>query len=279
MKSSESRLTAQLIMIEVLGTGLFLLLLGACVIICRKFVKKSLKECTVLITNGDSALSHELSTQLARVHNCHVVLISNKKSSALNRADDNGRANSLVSTYQCNVLDNAELAKLAQTMDDNFGGVDLVIQNNSLTKSISSNDCANFIDYTSNGIRETINLLMHFIPKMKYSSRGHFVSIQSNGRGVKPYLETNSEINALLRDLTVDFPISDLPDNKPKISSVIFKKQKCDNSQLSNGDDLMLNQREIAEAIINGIEYQQSVIRVSDRRSLIGYIWKMFKTK
>lgn len=119
---------------------------------------------------------------------------------------------------------------------------------------------------------------MHFIPKMKYSSRGHFVSIQSNGKGVQPYLETNSEINALLRHLTVDFPISDLPDNKPKISSVIFKQQKCDNSQLSN-DDLMLNRREIVEAIINGIEYQQSVIRVSDRRSLIGYICNMFKTK
>jgi len=266
-------------MIEVLGTGLFLLLLGACVIICRKFVKKPLKECTVLITNGDSDLSYELSTQLARVHNCHVVLITNGRTSTPNRTNGNGRPiNSLISMHQCNVLDNAELAKLAQMMDDNFGGVDLVIQNNSLITTSPSNDCAHFIDSTSNGILETINLLMHFIPKMKYSSRGHFVSIQSNGKGVTPYLETNAEINTLLRHLTVDFPISDLPDSKPKISSVIFKQQQCDNSQLSD-DELMLNQREIVESIINGIEYQQAVIRVSDRRSLIGYICKMFKAK
>lgn len=56
------------------------------------------------------------------------------------------------------MLDNGELAKVAQMMEDNFGGVDLVIQNNSLAKSTSSNDCASFIDSTSNSIRETINV-------------------------------------------------------------------------------------------------------------------------
>lgn len=114
---------------------------------------------------------------------------------------------------------------------------------------------------------------------MKYSTRGHFVSIQYSGKGVRPHLETNSEVNALMRHLTGDFPIADaLPNNKPKISTVIFNQQYCDSSQL-NTNNLMLNQQEIVESIINGIEYQQSVIRVSDRRSLIGYVCKLIKAK
>lgn len=113
---------------------------------------------------------------------------------------------------------------------------------------------------------------------MKYSSRGHFVCIQSNGKNRKPYLNSISDINTLIQHLTYDFPESHIfTDNKPRTSSIIFNEPKRDINLSSN--NLSLSWQEIATAIINGIEYQQSIIYISNRRSLIGYIYKIFQNK
>lgn len=127
------------------------------------------------ITNGDSELSQEMAEQLSSNHNCHVVLVvsgENKchhqqdkvdKVAISSSSDGNDGHELLISRFQCNILDNAELGKLAQKLDDNFGGVDLVIVNDSPAISNSSNeqdlaDCLNFIDNTSNNIRTVLNV-------------------------------------------------------------------------------------------------------------------------
>lgn len=134
---------------------------------------------------------------------------------------------------------------------------------------------------------------MHFIPKMKYSTRGHFVSIHTHPIAAKSFIDTNSEINIFLRHLTQDFPTSYiLADNKPKISTVFIKQQNSDNRLINNNDkynsnkmfnqlhrNVQINRQEIAAAIINGIEYQQKIIQISDRRSLIGHITQLLATK
>lgn len=117
---------------------------------------------------------------------------------------------------------------------------------------------------------------MHFVPKMKYSTRGHFVSIQPSSKAARRFLDSNSEIHSLIKHLTVDFPISEaFPDNKPKMSTVIYKEHKSD----SNLNIVNLKRQKIAREIIEGIEYQRMIIRLSDKTSLIDSIFKYVRAK
>lgn len=121
------------------------------------------------ITNGESDLSSELSQQLLREHNCHVILVTSSSSqtnaTAKGQSTRGTSKDSRITKYSCNILNNIELAKLTQWLDDEYGGIDVVIENNSDLKSNqptggkkTDDDCIRFIDDTSNNIRSTINV-------------------------------------------------------------------------------------------------------------------------
>lgn len=119
---------------------------------------------------------------------------------------------------------------------------------------------------------------MNFIPVLRHSTRrGHFVSIQSEASGARPFLETSPEIRELIRNLNVD------ADNaKPGmstelcVSTVVFNENKSDNKLFKK---LELNLCEIAGTIIEGIQSEKQLVVVSERRSLINYFLKLIKLK
>lgn len=123
-----------------------------------------------------------------------------------------------------------------------------------------------------------IQLLIHFIPALRHSERrGHFVTIQSDASGARPFLETSPEIRELIRNLNVD------EDNmKPRVpnelclSTVVYNGNKSDNKLFKK---LELNLCEIAGRIIGGIQSEKQVVVVSERRSLINYLLKLIKFK
>lgn len=123
-----------------------------------------------------------------------------------------------------------------------------------------------------------MQLLIHFIPSLRHSTRrGHFVTIQSEANGARPFLETSPEIKELIQNLNVD------EDNmKPRIpnelclSTVMYDDNTSDNKLFKK---LELNLCEIAGTIIKGIESEKQVVVVSKRRSLINYFLKLIKFK
>ena len=95
-------------------------------------------------------------------HNCHVILVKGKTNNDL----ENTQSESIqpqsagISVLHCDILDNADLERLSQTVQDTFNGIDIVIDNatKSVFEAINKDDCRAFIDGTSAQLRTTINV-------------------------------------------------------------------------------------------------------------------------
>lgn len=65
-----------------------------------------------------------------------------------------------ISVLHCDILDNDDLERLSQTVQNSFNGIDIVVDN--ATKGIfntaKTDDCRAFIDCTSEKLRTTINV-------------------------------------------------------------------------------------------------------------------------
>lgn len=67
-----------------------------------------------------------------------------------------------ITTLHCNVLDNADLEKLGDTIQESFGGADIVIDNGiSNILNTTNQDCGTFVDLTSERLRATINVSIY----------------------------------------------------------------------------------------------------------------------
>lgn len=124
----------------------------------------------------------------------------------------------------------------------------------------------------------SLQLLIHFIPALRHSTRrGHFVTIQSEAGGARPFLETSPEIKELIRNLHVDGDhVKPRMPNELCLSTVVYNDNKSDNKLFKK---LELNLCEIAGRIISGIQSEKQVVVVSERRSLINYLLKLIKFK
>lgn len=127
-------------------------------------------------------------------------------------------------------------------------------------------------------VKFALQLLINFIPTLKTSTRrGHYVTIQSEASGARPFLETSPEIKELIRNLNVDedFMKPRIP-NELCLSTVVYNDNKSDNKLFKK---LELNLCEVAGTIIKAIQSEKQVVVVSERRSLINYFLKLIKFK
>lgn len=113
---------------------------------------------------------------------------------------------------------------------------------------------------------------MHFIPILRKSNRGHFVTIQSNEYDAEAYVKSTSEISKLIKH-------NDGGQNELKLSTIIYQKRKTTNNYFKNLSILDLSLCEIANSIIVGIEKNRKFVNVNDQRSLINLIFNMIKIK
>ncbi|XP_055297186.1 uncharacterized protein LOC129565893 [Sitodiplosis mosellana] len=291
MPSGDNHLVVNLIMIELFGTILFLAILTICLYIKRYFVRKSLGGLKALITNGDTKLSQELAERLSSKHNCHVILVKGKTTSGLqNQPDSIPPQTAGISVLHCDILDNEDLERLSQIVQDTFNGIDIVIDNatKGIFNAVNKDDCRAFIDGTSEKLRTTINMLMHFIPKLKYSKCGHFVTIQPIISNQKPLLSSYREIKELINLLSDNqqstFALDIFNQQKIRLTTVLWN---CDdtttipvaynghNSNNNNQADI----EQISERILDGIRADRSVVHINKSGNLIGPIRNFFQKK
>lgn len=129
-------------------------------------------------------------------------------------------------------------------------------------------------------------MLMHFIPKMKYSKCGHFITIQPIITNRKPLLSSYGEIKSLINLLT---------DNQSTFALDLFNRQKihlttvmwnCDESNISSLDCNGHNNnnsnpaiKHISERILDGIRANRSVVHINkaNKINLISSIRSYFQ--
>lgn len=225
-----------------------------------------------------------------------------------------------ISVFHCDILNNEDLEKFSQTVQDSFGGIDIVIDNatNNIFETMNSDDCRTFIDVTSGKLRTTINvsfmvqiipqhffhndfnsfcsfvvhfqMLMHFVPKIKYSKCGHFVTIQPIISNKKPLLSSYGEIKSLINILT---------DNQSTFALDLFNRQQkihlttvmwnCDTAINTNGTNCNGNNNNVngghseikraSERIIDGIKANRSVVNIDKSFNLLNSIRNYFHKK
>lgn len=116
-------------------------------------------------------------------------------------------------------------------------------------------------------------MLMHFIPKMKYSKCGHFVTIQPIISNKKPLLSSYGEIKSLINLLT---------DNQSTFALDLFNRQKiqlttimwnyndssvnaisCNGHNNNNNSNCNPEIQLISERILDGIRANRSVVHIN----------------
>lgn len=215
-----------------------------------------------------------------------------------------------ISVLHCDILDNDDLERLSQTIQDTFNGIDIVIDNatKSIFEAINKDDCRAFIDSTSAKLRTTINvskvlyesfisltilifdsmcflfrfnqfsqILMHFIPKLKYSNCGHFVTIQPILSNQKPLLSSYHEIKELINLLSDNqqstFALDFFNKQKIRLTTVLWD---CDdatnipaatnghnNNNNNSNNNGQLDIGQISERILDGICLDRSVVHIN----------------
>lgn len=136
---------------------------------CRKVDKNQSNVFLLLfqITNGDTVLSQELAQQLSKRHMCHVILVKgNNVCNGSTVANPSSQIDAIpsksagISILHCDIVNNDDLEKLSQTVQNSFDGIDIVIDNatKGIFSAINSDDCRAFIDVTSEKLRTTINV-------------------------------------------------------------------------------------------------------------------------
>lgn len=130
---------------------------------------------------------------------------------------------------------------------------------------------------------------MHFIPKIKYSNCGHFVTIQPIISNKKPLLSSYGEIKSLINLLTDNQSMFalDLFNRQQKIhlTTVMWNRDNiytndtnC-NGNNNDDDNRRLEIKEISERIIDGIKANRSVVNIDKSFNLFNSVRNYFQKK
>lgn len=130
-------------------------------------------------------------------------------------------------------------------------------------------------------------MLMHFIPKLKYSNCGHFVTIQPITSNKKPLLSSYREIKDLINLLTYNqqptFALDLFNKQKIRLTTVLWNCDDTTNTPVAcNGHNNSINQdgiKQITERILDGIRADRSVVHVNKSFNSIVSIRSYFQKK
>lgn len=121
-------------------------------------------------------------------------------------------------------------------------------------------------------------MLMHFVPKLKYSNCAHFVTVQSIISNKKPLLSSYREIKKLINLLTDNqqstFALELFNRQKIRLTTVLWNYHDGHNN---NNNQSNIN--EISERILDGIRANHTVVHINNSFNLIGSIRNYFRKK
>lgn len=130
-------------------------------------------------------------------------------------------------------------------------------------------------------------MLIHFIPKLKYSQCGHFVTIQPIISNRKPLLSSYREIKELINLLSDNqsstFALDYFNKQKIRLTTVLWN---CDDATTApvtcngyNNNNNLADIKQITERILDGIRADRSVVHINKSINLIGTIRNFFQKK
>lgn len=130
----------------------------------------------------------------------------------------------------------------------------------------------------------TSQLLMFFVPKMKYSLSGHVVSIQSVSSGTsRPLLDTRGEIQRMVQLLARNDTDGYINETEAPAAGALlhsFNVQLttvlCDQNFGRQNADSKINLSNAVDQIIGGIQRDRSVIIIKESKSLIQSVLDFF---
>ena len=140
-----------------------------------------MKNKVAVITGGARGIGKAISMELAR-QGCHIALIySGSQEAARQVCDEAMKLGVRASAYQCNVADYQQVKVACQSILDEFGGVDILINNAGITKDnlilrMSPSDFDEVMDVNLKGAFNMIQVLAKSIMR---SRAGRIINISS----------------------------------------------------------------------------------------------------
>lgn len=128
-------------------------------------------------------------------------------------------------------------------------------------------------------------MLMHFVPKLKYSKCGHFISIQPIISNKKPLLSSYREIKDLINLLTENqqstFAFDLFNKQKIRLTTVLWN---CDMTTVAcnghnNNNNNQADIKQITERILDGIRADRSLVHINKSLNLISSTRTNFQKK
>lgn len=142
--------------------------------------KKNISGQTVLVTGGGNGLGREIALQLSR-EGCNIAIVDVDSVGAEQTSMDCRELGTMARFYICDVSDNEGVQKMIKAVEDDFGPIEILINNAGLMPLNS------FREGKPEDIKKVydVNVFSHFwmtravIDKMIDRGRGHIVAISS----------------------------------------------------------------------------------------------------
>lgn len=133
----------------------------------------------------------------------------------------------------------------------------------------------------------SLQMLMHFIPKLKYSNYGHFVTIQPIISNKKPLLSSYREIkdliNLLIHNQQPTYALDLFTKQKIHLTTVLWNCDNVTNTPVTcNGQNNNINRddlNQMTDRILDGIRADRSVVHINKSFNFIDSIRNYFQKK
>ena len=138
-----------------------------------------LKDKVAVVTGGSSGIGRSIALELAN-HGCKLAVVGTSQ----DRIDGTLAqmpAGSECRGYVCNVSDRASVMSLANTVEHDFGQVDIIVNNAGITSSapFSEFDMEIFDRIVKTNFFGVVNCCHAFLPKLQIHGHGHIVNMSS----------------------------------------------------------------------------------------------------
>jgi short-subunit dehydrogenase len=135
---------------------------------------------TVLITGASSGIGRALVEQLSKVH-CRLLIVSRRLNVLCEIASSLQGQPSIITPFQCDVSDPAQVAESYAKMRDSLGPIEIAILNAGINPRT---DLGNLNAETARSVMGVnffgvVNWLEHLLPEMTRSRSGHIAAVSS----------------------------------------------------------------------------------------------------
>ncbi len=238
-------------------------------------LKGTVKGKVVLITGGSSGIGLATAHKVAAAGATTILIARDPEKLAAAKKDIAARGHSVV-TYSADVSDSAQCEELVRKLEDNHGGVDILINNagRSIRRAIE-NSFDRYHDFErtmSVNYYGALRITLGLLPMMIRKRRGHVINISSigvltNAPRFSAYVASKAALDAWTRCAASEFAdmgIQFTTINMPLVKTPMIAPTKI-YSQVPT-----LTPEEAADMVVEGIVYRP--VRIATRLGVFGEV-------